>query len=47
MELGGNAPFVVFGDVDLDAAVEGAMQAKFRNSGQRRVRRDPGRGQER
>ncbi|MBF4600143.1 NAD-dependent succinate-semialdehyde dehydrogenase [Frigoribacterium sp. VKM Ac-1396] len=34
MELGGNAPFVVFDDADLDAAVEGAMQAKFRNVGQ-------------
>ena len=34
MELGGNAPFVVFGDADLDAAVEGAMVAKLRNGGQ-------------
>ncbi|MGN6426508.1 MAG: NAD-dependent succinate-semialdehyde dehydrogenase [Leifsonia sp.] len=34
MELGGNAPFVVFGDADLDKAVEGAMLAKFRNIGQ-------------
>ena len=34
MELGGNAPFVVFDDADLDRAVEGAMVAKFRNSGQ-------------
>ncbi|WP_029149352.1 NAD-dependent succinate-semialdehyde dehydrogenase [Microbacterium indicum] len=34
MELGGNAPFVVFGDADLDAAVEGALAAKFRNIGQ-------------
>ena len=34
MELGGNAPFVVFGDADLDKAVDGAMQAKFRNIGQ-------------
>ena len=34
MELGGNAPFVVFDDADLDAAVEGAMAAKFRNIGQ-------------
>ena len=34
MELGGNAPFVVFGDADLDAAVDGAMLAKFRNTGQ-------------
>jgi len=34
MELGGNAPFLVFDDADLDAAVEGAMVSKFRNSGQ-------------
>jgi succinate-semialdehyde dehydrogenase/glutarate-semialdehyde dehydrogenase len=34
MELGGNAPFVVFGDADLDKAVDGAMLAKFRNIGQ-------------
>ncbi len=34
MELGGNAPFVVFGDADLDKAVEGALLAKFRNIGQ-------------
>ncbi|MFS0866632.1 NAD-dependent succinate-semialdehyde dehydrogenase [Microbacterium sp. 179-B 1A2 NHS] len=34
MELGGNAPFVVFEDADLDRAVEGAMVAKFRNIGQ-------------
>ncbi|UAJ80236.1 NAD-dependent succinate-semialdehyde dehydrogenase [Leifsonia sp. ZF2019] len=34
MELGGNAPFVVFEDADLDAAVNGAMLAKFRNMGQ-------------
>ena len=34
MELGGNAPFIVFDDADLDAAVEGAMVAKFRNNGQ-------------
>lgn len=34
LELGGNAPFIVFDDADLGAAVEGAMQAKFRNSGQ-------------
>ena len=34
LELGGNAPFIVFDDADLDAAVEGAMQSKYRNSGQ-------------
>ncbi|MEF2978709.1 NAD-dependent succinate-semialdehyde dehydrogenase [Subtercola sp. YIM 133946] len=34
MELGGNAPFVVFGDADLGKAVDGAMLAKFRNIGQ-------------
>jgi succinate-semialdehyde dehydrogenase/glutarate-semialdehyde dehydrogenase len=34
MELGGNAPFIVFDDADVDAAVAGAVQAKFRNSGQ-------------
>jgi succinate-semialdehyde dehydrogenase/glutarate-semialdehyde dehydrogenase len=34
MELGGNAPFMVFDDADLDAAVDGAMASKFRNSGQ-------------
>ena len=34
MELGGNAPFIVFNDADIDAAVEGAMVSKFRNSGQ-------------
>ncbi|WP_299651523.1 NAD-dependent succinate-semialdehyde dehydrogenase [uncultured Tateyamaria sp.] len=34
MELGGNAPFIVFDDADLDAAVEGAMMCKFRNAGQ-------------
>jgi succinate-semialdehyde dehydrogenase/glutarate-semialdehyde dehydrogenase len=34
MELGGNAPFVVFGDADLDAAIEGAMIAKMRNAGE-------------
>lgn len=34
LELGGNAPFIVFDDADLDAAVEGAMAAKFRNNGQ-------------
>src|SRR3954454_2573777 len=34
MELGGNAPFVVFDDADLDAAVEGALVAKMRNGGE-------------
>jgi len=34
MELGGNAPFLVFDDADIDRAVEGAMVAKYRNSGQ-------------
>lgn len=34
MELGGNAPLIVFGDADLDVAVEGVMNAKYRNSGQ-------------
>jgi len=34
MELGGNAPFIVFDDADLDAAIEGAMISKFRNMGQ-------------
>ncbi len=34
MELGGNAPFIVFDDADLDAAVEGAIASKFRNTGQ-------------
>ena len=34
MELGGNAPYIVFDDADLDAAVKGAVSCKFRNSGQ-------------
>jgi succinate-semialdehyde dehydrogenase/glutarate-semialdehyde dehydrogenase len=34
LELGGNAPFIVFDDADLDAAVEGAIAAKYRNGGQ-------------
>lgn len=34
MELGGNAPFIVFGDADIDAAVDGAMASKYRNAGQ-------------
>lgn len=34
LELGGNAPFIVFDDADVDAAVEGAMIAKYRNNGQ-------------
>ena len=34
MELGGNAPFIVFDDADVDRAIEGAMIAKYRNSGQ-------------
>ena len=34
MELGGNAPFIVFADADLDAAIEGAMVAKLRHNGE-------------
>lgn len=34
LELGGNAPFIVFDDADIDAAVQGAMAAKYRNAGQ-------------
>ena len=34
MELGGNAPFIVFGDCDVDKAIEGLVSAKFRNAGQ-------------
>ena len=34
MELGGNAPFIVFDDADLDAALDGAMVAKMRNAGE-------------
>src|SRR3546814_20612790 len=39
LELGGNAPFIVFEDADLDAAVEGAIASKFRNTGQTCVER--------
>jgi succinate-semialdehyde dehydrogenase/glutarate-semialdehyde dehydrogenase len=35
LELGGNAPLIVFDDADLDAAVEGAMASKYRNTGHR------------
>ena len=41
LELGGNAPFIVFEDADLDAAVEGLMAAKFRNGGQTCVCPEP------
>ena len=34
LELGGNAPLIIFDDADLDAAVHGAMLSKFRNAGQ-------------
>lgn len=34
MELGGHAPFIVFEDADIDEAIIGAMQSKFRNTGQ-------------
>jgi succinate-semialdehyde dehydrogenase/glutarate-semialdehyde dehydrogenase len=34
LELGGNAPFIVFDDADLDKAVEGAIISKYRNNGQ-------------
>ena len=39
MELGGNAPFVVFDDADIDAAIDGAMLAKMRNGGEACTRR--------
>src|SRR3546814_7431353 len=38
MELGGNAPFIVFEDADLDAAVEGAMASKYRNTDRKSTR---------
>ena len=41
MELGGNAPFLVFDDADVDAAVEGAMVAKMRNIGEACTARQP------
>src|SRR6185437_13850401 len=34
LELGGNAPFIVFDDADIDSAVEGALASKYRNAGQ-------------
>ncbi|WP_442919514.1 aldehyde dehydrogenase family protein [Mesorhizobium sp. M7A.F.Ca.CA.002.05.1.1] len=34
LETGGNAPFIIFDDADIDGAVDGAVQAKFRNAGQ-------------
>lgn len=42
MELGGNAPFLVFADADIDAAVDGAMLAKMRNLGEARISRPIG-----
>ncbi len=48
LELGGNAPFIVFDDADLDAAIDGAMVSKYRNMGQTCVcaNRHPGAGQD-